>query len=69
MNHSCNRYILKALEIANALICIAKEAKTATEDDGCRILFGVMSDCACETKKQAEREYRLRRDAKDEGIN
>ena len=59
MNHPCNKYILKALEVAKALMDTANKGEATSDDDGCRILFGVMRDCAYKIRNQAERECQV----------
>lgn len=69
MNHACNNNISKALEIAKALMDTANKAEAASGDDGCRILFGVMRDCAYKIRKQAECEYEAHKAVEGRKIN
>ena len=55
MNRSSDTYTRRALEIAEALMSTANEGEAASNDDGCRILFGVCRDCAYKIRRQAER--------------
>ena len=59
MYHPYNKHILRALETAKTLMDIANKGEAASNDDGCRILFGVMRDCACKIRKHAERECQV----------
>ena len=56
MNRSSDKYIYKALEIAEALMSTANEGEAVSNDDGCSILFAVMRDCAYKIRKQAQRQ-------------
>jgi len=69
MNHACNNNILKALEIAKALMDTANKGEAASGDDGCRILFGVMRDCAYKIRREAERQCQVHKAARDRRIN
>jgi len=61
----CNKYIRDALEIARQLIILADEGDLDSEDDGCRVLYGVVRDCAYKIRAQADRE---REDHKQRGV-
>ena len=56
MNPLCNNHIRKALEMARQLIILADQGDLDSEDDGCRVLYGVVRDCAYKIRAQAERE-------------
>ena len=58
MDNQSNKYILKALEIANSLLGLANNEDALRDDASCGILFGVMRDCAYKIRRQAEREAR-----------
>jgi len=58
MDNQSNKYILKALEIANNLLGLANNEDVLRDDAGCGILSGVMRDCAYKIRRQAEREAR-----------
>lgn len=38
------------------MIILADEGQLAAQDDGCRLLYGVLQDCAYKLRKQAEEE-------------
>lgn len=42
--------------MARRLIVLADEGESDSRDDGCRVLYGVMRDCAYQIKYEAERE-------------
>ena len=69
MYHPYNKHILRALETAKTLMDIANKAEAASDDDGCRILFGVMRDCAYKIRKQAECEYEAHKAVEGRKIN
>lgn len=52
----CEKHIDEALEIARHLTILADEGELASTDDGCRVLYGVVRDCAYKIRAQAERE-------------
>ncbi len=60
-----NKYIREALELAKKLTILADEGEFDCQDDGCRVLFAVVRDCAYKIRIQVERE---RRDHKLKGI-
>ena len=51
-----NHCIKKVLEIVREMIILADEGQDAAEDDGCRLLYGVLQDCAYKLRKIAEEE-------------
>ncbi|MBU0674799.1 MAG: hypothetical protein KJ950_09175 [Proteobacteria bacterium] len=51
-----NLCIKKVLELAREMIILADEGQGAAEDDGCRLLYSVLQDCAYKIRKQAEEE-------------
>jgi len=51
-----NECIRKVLELAREMIILADEGQAAAEDDGCRLLYGVLQDCAYKLRKKAEEE-------------
>jgi hypothetical protein len=55
--------------MAKALMDTANKAEAASDDDGCRILFGVMRDCAYKIRKQAECEYEAHKAVEGRKIN
>jgi hypothetical protein len=60
MDNPNNKYILKALKIANDLIGLANNAEVLGNDNVCGILLGVMRDCAYKIRRQVERECEKR---------
>ena len=48
--------ILEVLRLTQELLALADRADTEEEDDSCRILFGVVRDCAFKIHSEAERE-------------
>jgi len=56
-----NKYILKALKIANDLIDLANNEEVLSNDNVCGILLGVMRDCAYKIRRQVERECQGRK--------
>ena len=56
MKGRCNKHIREALEMARRMIILADEGDMDSEDDGCRVLYGVIRDCAYKIRAQAERE-------------
>ncbi len=63
MNPRCNEHIREALELARQLIVLADEGDLDSEDDGCRVLYGVVRDCAYTIRAQASREREVHRSA------
>lgn len=43
------------------MIILADEGQAGAEDDGCRLLFGVLQDCAYKVRMEAEREKEAHR--------
>lgn len=56
MKRLCNEHIKTALELARQLIVLADEGERDSRDDGCRLLYGIVRDCAYQLKQEAERE-------------
>ena len=56
MKQSCNEHIKESLEMVRSLIILADEGERDSRDDGCRLLYGVIRDCAYKIKNEAERE-------------
>ncbi|MBA7480053.1 hypothetical protein ES707_15498 [subsurface metagenome] len=69
MNHACHNNIVKALKIAEALMDTANKGEATSGDDACRILFGVIRDCAYKILKQAEQQRQAHKAARDRRIN
>jgi hypothetical protein len=57
-----NEYIENALRLARELIELADEGEAASEDDGCRCLYGEVRDCAYRIRARADRERRAHRE-------
>ena len=51
-----NQCIKNVLELVREMIILADEGQDAAEDDGCRLLYGVLQDCAYKLRKIAEEE-------------
>jgi hypothetical protein len=56
MKELCNEHIKEALDLVRGLIILADEGERDGNDDGCRLLYGVIRDCAYKIKYEAERE-------------
>ncbi len=56
MKRRCNKHIRESFEMARKMIILADEGDLDSEDDGCRVLYGVVRDCAYKIRAQAERE-------------
>jgi hypothetical protein len=54
----CNQHIMRTLQLADEMICLADQGENDREDNGCGILFGVLRDSAYKLKKLAEAERR-----------
>ncbi len=68
MNHACHNNIVKALKISEVLIDTAEKGEAASSDDACRILFGVIRDCAYEIRKQAKYQRQAHKTAENSTI-
>ena len=51
-----NLCIKKVQKLVREMIILADEGQDAAEDDGCRLLYGVLQDCAYKLRKIAEEE-------------
>jgi hypothetical protein len=51
-----NECITKVLELSRQMIILADDGQSAAKDDGCRLLYGVLQDCAYKLRKKAEEE-------------
>jgi hypothetical protein len=56
MKQLCNKHIKEALDLVRRLIILADEGEQHSDDDGCRLLYGVIRDCAYKIRNEAERE-------------
>lgn len=61
MVSSENTNIRKALGISAQLNLLADQAEMESEDDGCRVLYGVIRDCAYKIRQRAEYEREMHR--------
>ena len=53
-----NTNIRKMIQLSRDMLILADEGQAAAEDDGCRLLFGIVQDCAYKIRLEAEREQR-----------
>jgi hypothetical protein len=51
-----NECIKRVLALSRQMIILADDGQAAAEDDGCRLLYGVLQDCAYKLRKKAEEE-------------
>lgn len=51
-----NNSIRESLRLARELTLLADKGEVDCADDGCRVLYGVVRDCAHKVRSQAERE-------------
>jgi hypothetical protein len=65
MNADRDKYIMQALEITAKLTTLAEEGEAESKDDGCRVLFGIVRDCAYNIRMHAEKESERHRVLKD----
>jgi len=56
MAHACNQHIVEVLNMARQLLILSDMGDLDSEDDGCRVLYGIVRDCAYKIRAQAERE-------------
>jgi len=59
MNFNSNQHIREALELARQLIILADQGELDSKDDGCRVLYGIIRDCAYKLRALAEREREI----------
>lgn len=64
MKQLCNEHIKESLNLARSLIILADEGERDSTDDGCRLLYGVIRDCAYKIRNEAEREQRIHQNKK-----
>lgn len=50
--------IQKVIQMSRDMLILADEGQCSAEDDGCRLLFGIVQDCAYKIRMEAEREQR-----------
>lgn len=53
-----NANIRKVIQLSRDMLILADEGQAAAADDGCRLLFGIVQDCAYKIRLEAEREQR-----------
>ena len=51
-----NECIKRLLELSRQMVILADDGQLAAQDDGCRLLYGVLQDCAYKLRKKAEEE-------------
>jgi len=51
-----NRHIEETLRLSSELMALSEAGEAEAEDDGCRILYGIVRDCAHKLRSVAERE-------------
>ena len=51
-----DKYFRAQLELARELTLLADHGEAASRDDGCRVLYGIVRDCAYKIRASAERE-------------
>ena len=51
-----NECIKRVLELSREMIILADDGQAAADDDGCRLLYSVLQDCAYKLRKKAEEE-------------
>lgn len=52
----CDGHIKRAFELSRQLAALADSGQADSRDDGCRLLYGIVRDCAYRIRKEAERE-------------
>jgi hypothetical protein len=51
-----NNNIKKTLQLSRDMIILGDQGLASAQDDGCRLLYGVVQDCAYKIRMEAERE-------------
>jgi len=51
-----NDLISEVVALTRQMIILSDEGNAIADDDGCRLLFSVLADCAYKVRNQAERE-------------
>lgn len=51
-----NENLMQVLKLVQDMMTLADQGLSAAEDDGCRLLYGVVQDCAYKIRQQAKRE-------------
>jgi hypothetical protein len=57
-----NLHIQEALKLARELLALSARGEAEAPDDGCRVLYGIVMDCAHKIRSSAERERDAHRD-------
>ena len=53
-----NANIQKLIQLSRDMLILADEGQAAAADDSCRLLYGIVQDCAYKIRLEAEREQR-----------
>ena len=56
MELTATQNIRQALELARLLTILADEGEAASQDDGCRLLYSIVRDCAYKIRAHAQHE-------------
>lgn len=56
LKRRCNKHVRESLELTRKMIILADKADLDSEDDGCRVLYGMIRDCAYKIRARAESE-------------
>jgi len=59
--HETNELIKQVLQLAKSMIILADKGQAIAEDDGCRLLYGVLQDSAYKIRMTAEKEIEAHR--------
>lgn len=51
-----NRHIEETLRLSHELMALSEAGEAEAQDDGCRILYGIVRDCAHKMRSVAQRE-------------
>jgi len=54
----CNSNVKKAIELAKKLLILSNDGMADSEDDSCRVLYGIIRDCSYRIHSQAVREQK-----------
>lgn len=57
-----NQHIRDALRLSRELLTLSARGEAEAPDDGCRVLYGIVMDCAHKIRSSAERERDAHRD-------
>jgi hypothetical protein len=56
MSEKYNKHLQKSLELVKEMIILVDKGEPASLDNGCRVLYGILHDCAYKIKARAESE-------------